>query len=620
MSELGVAWGNLENSYLALILAGCVALLIFTAYSRNKLLSRLKLTVENNSFEAPRWRRIKTILFVIGLALGVLAALGPQWGDTEETYRAEGLDLCVALDLSQSMNAEDANPSRLQLAKNQLSIFVENLRGDRVSLVGFAGSGYVAAPLTVDYHSFVDFMEPMSSEFLSDQATNIGGGIEACLSALGVDKVDDPTDLEFEASKVILLVSDGEDTVEDYKGAINRSQNLNIPIYSVAMGTQQGSNIPIRDSRGSLEGYVRDPETSKPVITKLLDKALLDLAEKTKAKVFYSSQGVEAWEFLTKSLADYKRSSKDAGTLNKKEHRFQIPLLFSILFILLSFLLPETKCAWKKLLLPCLIFLCFSFSSFAETVENPYDIFTSNSGVSAFNKGEFDEAEDKFSDVIARNPHDSTARFNWTSNSLHRFTSEQAKDKEEKEQQGQGAEEKTFTPSEVEPIKQELSKLLETSQSEKMQKALQYQLGQSEELLGKNKEAMIEYYKSLKKEPWPDLDEKTRKNIARLIAKEDAKSKSQQQGKGGGQGGGGGGQGEDQNKGQGQQPQNSGGQPQKPKFDDTNIDEKQAKKILSSVSSEEKEVQQRKAQAEAGNRARKRREQGKGSGQNGKPW
>jgi Ca-activated chloride channel family protein len=193
------------------------------------------------------------------------------------------------------MLAEDVQPNRLQAAKNQLTIFMNRIGGDRAALVGFAGSAFVAAPLTTDHRAIVNFMDPMNNSYISDQSTNMAVGVDACLTALGLDAVKERAEIEDFAAKVIVIVSDGEETGDDFRGAIGRAEKLGVPIYSFAVGTSRGGLIPIRNERGV--EYLKDPDNpGANVISKLEEKKLKEIAEKTGGKVFYLVNGVEAWK------------------------------------------------------------------------------------------------------------------------------------------------------------------------------------------------------------------------------------------------------------------------------------------------------------------------------------
>lgn len=316
---------------------------------RRQLLSRWNLVRDDApAFARPVNRRLKTVLYILGLICVVLAYMGPQWGQKEQSLKTEGLDICIALDLSRSMLAEDILPSRLEQAKNQLTAFLPKLGGDRVALVAFAGTSYIVSPLTSDYSALINYLSPLDPSFISNQSTSIDSGISSCLRALKIPDNATPESLEWEASKLIAVVTDGEDTADDDSNPlIDRVKSLGIPIFSIALGTKDGGRIPVRDEQNQLRSYLGDPSTGKPAITKLLDESLKKMAVATDGQVFYAENGLIAWEDFYQATKKFKRSAQDAGSKFTKEHRFQLPLAIAFLLLLWDLFLTEIKFPWS---------------------------------------------------------------------------------------------------------------------------------------------------------------------------------------------------------------------------------------------------------------------------------
>jgi Ca-activated chloride channel family protein len=602
VTEMGIFWAFPEHFYWLAVFSAVVCLIVWATRSRRKLLKQLNLKASNLSFAAPANRKWKYLTLILGYGFLVLSYLGPQWGQDTQSLRSEGLDLCIALDLSRSMNAEDAAPSRLKLAKNQISLFLKNQSGDRVALAGFAGSGYVAAPLSVDYSSLLGFLDPMNPDFISDQSTNLAAGVDACIQALELRDEKKAEDLIGESAKVIVLVSDGEDTVEDYKNALEKVQKLKIPVYSIAMGTIKGGPIPIRKDDSTLEGYIKDPQSGQPVLSTLKDKALKEIAERTSAQVYYSSEGIGAWNRLEQALKGYERDMKEMGAMMNRVHRFIYFLIPAFLLLFFDFFLPEVKMRWKYF--PFFLLLLLGAQLRAA---DPRSVWQNNRGLDAFSKKNFKEADTHFSESLARNSGP-VAQYNWATNKLHALEELKSKGQEIKAEM-------------TAPIVKTLQGLVGKTKGAEERKLLEHQLAQAHELTENIPEALEHYYKSLsEKAPDKALDARTRNNIVRLLKAQEQSSSSS--GGGGGQGGGGGSDGKDQNKGGDEKNkdygQNKGNQPQ---FSGTDVSPEQAKQILQSVSTEEKEIQKRKARQEAKERAAERRKDGaEAEGSHSKPW
>lgn len=607
MSEISSFFSHFDRWPLFLIWFGVIAAMIHAAQDRQKALAFLGLLGKKLAFAPPVYRKLKNALFLVGTFFALLASLGPQWGQKTHTIKAEGLDICFALDVSRSMLAEDLSPSRLAQAKNQLSAYLPRMGGDRAALVAFAGSGFVAAPLSVDHQALIDFLDPLEPDFITEQATNLAAGVDACLTALKLDEVRDRSEILDSAAKLIVLVTDGDDNVEDYKGALSRSEKLGIPIYAMALGTSKGGPIPLRNREGELQNYLKDKKNGQPVLVKLEDKAIKEITKRTGGKIFFASDGLEAWKKFENSISDYKRDSRDAGTKLDREERFQWPLLIAFLILVFDFLLSETRMRLSLGLLA--LALIPTLSARVEAAPNDVGaIYLNNKGVKAIKKNDLTTGLESLGGALARDATDLESRFNWATGKLLSSV-QKPKDPREKAQVN------TKTLNEA---TQELERILKETppNREAFRKGVEYQLGQAYEAGNKIPEALESYYKSLSHLPTPELDQETKKNISRLLTMQDQSG-----------GGGGGGQnnqdqksdqqgGKDKNPQYGQQEQN-----QKPKFSGTEVTEDQARQILESVSGEEKEVQRRHARAQAKERAAKNRGERESEGATyPKPW
>lgn len=606
MKELGISFANADHFYFLAIWVGFVILYLFNRRWRKINLQKLQVLSWPGAFVKPKARRIKSFFQITGLLFLIIALLGPQWGQKEKPLRAQGLDLCVGLDLSRSMLAEDVAPNRLQAAKNQLSLFIQRLGGDRVTLVGFAGSSFMAVPLTNDHRAIISFMDPMNNSYISDQSTNLPRAVDSCLNALGLEKVKDRIEIEDLAAKVIVLVTDGEETNDDYKDAVSRATKLGVPIYSFAAGTAKGGLIPLRSDRGV--EYLKDPaQPGSNVISRLEEKTLKDMADKTGAKVFYLANGVEAWKEFEETLARYKRDGIDTGTQFDREDRFQWPLWIAFFFLILDFLVPEL--GWRRIFsssMSLLIWILLPASFLSQKIEaqslSPKNLFTpesspaivykNNKGTKEFQKRNHAEARKQFEEALSESSQSPVLRFNWASNRLVMSFPQDS---------GKGPmDPKKLNQQVLDEGLKELQKLhetyLPTQSDDRFYKGLNYQLAVAYELKQDKAKALKHYYTALNLKPEDNkLDPLTEEAIKRLLASSE-------------QGGGGGGEGQDpkenkEGEGEGEDkkdnPQYTRGQQQAPKFDGTEIDDQQAKKILESSQTKENDVRKKNAQKES---------------------
>ena len=213
---------------------------------------------------------VKYFLFRTAFGLLVIASANPQYGENEKTVESKGIDIMIALDISRSMMAEDIvnNYSRLDLAKLAIGKLMNELRGDHVGIVVFAGEAYKQLPLTPDYHVAKLFLKSIGTDMISSQGTDIGNAIDLCMSSF---------DLEKNTNKAILIMSDGEDHEEMAVNAANDASNQNVVICTIGMGTDKGVPIPVY-KRGKKIGNKKDKENST-VLTKINEENLIQIAQ-----------------------------------------------------------------------------------------------------------------------------------------------------------------------------------------------------------------------------------------------------------------------------------------------------------------------------------------------------
>jgi Ca-activated chloride channel family protein len=218
--------------------------------------------------------RRRTGRMLLLLAAGLLLVLGaarPQRGTQYVTATRRGIDVLVALDLSESMLAEDLKPNRLRRARHEIGGIIDRLQGDRVGLVAFAGAAFVQCPLTLDYAAARMFLEFMGPDLIPDPGTALGEALRVATRAF---------DSEGEGFKALILISDGEDHIGEIEDAAREAQRSGVRVFTVGIGSESGEPIPLRDADGNIEGYKKDRE-GKVILTRLNDASLRMIAETT---------------------------------------------------------------------------------------------------------------------------------------------------------------------------------------------------------------------------------------------------------------------------------------------------------------------------------------------------
>ena len=307
-----------------LALPGLTAAAWLAARSRRSALARfadsalVKKLTETVSVPA---RRAKTALQVGALGLLFVALARPQFGTRVETVRSVGQDIVVAIDLSRSMLAEDVSPNRLERARLSIFRLMEQLDGDRIALVAFAADAFVQSPLTTDYSAAGMFLNAMHPDMMPVQGTDLGEALRVSLDALE----------EGGSSKVLVLVTDGEDHEERIDEQLTRVREMGVQLHVVGIGTSEGVPIPEYDEAGRRQGFLRDEDGS--VVTTRLDEAILaDIAPGAGGYVRAGAGGT-AFEDLVDRIAGGTGDEVEAREITQFEEQYQLFLAFALLLL-----------------------------------------------------------------------------------------------------------------------------------------------------------------------------------------------------------------------------------------------------------------------------------------------
>lgn len=212
-------------------------------------------------------------LSVGGLALLAIALLQPQAGERQQQVKRSGIDLVVAIDASRSMQARDVLPSRLERAKLELSQLIDKLKGDRVGIVVFAGQAFVQCPLTSDYGAAKLFLRAIDPEAIPSQGTAIAEALSTAGSML--ENADRGA-----KTRVVLLLTDGEDHEGDVDAAASKLEEGGVRVFSLGIGSTEGTPVPLLDPDGNVSGYLKD-RSGNTVMTKLEEDQLRKIADET---------------------------------------------------------------------------------------------------------------------------------------------------------------------------------------------------------------------------------------------------------------------------------------------------------------------------------------------------
>lgn len=293
---------------------------------------------------APRMRAVRAGLALIGLALTVVAAAGPQYGSESRTLRRRGVDVVVALDFSKSMLARDVSPSRIERAKSEIRRMLERLGGDRVGLVAFAGET-MEFPMTTDYAALEIFLRDLGPYDMPVGGTAIGRALVAADRLLERSRSNEPasSDGRARAAQVVVLITDGEDHEGDPVAAARDLASRGVKIFVLGIGSRSGETIPTYAPDGTHTGYLRD-EQGQLVMTALTDEnetQLRAIADASGGRYFRARAGTAALEPIRRELGRLQAAERRMRRITIREDRFALVLLPAFLLLVLEGLLPD---------------------------------------------------------------------------------------------------------------------------------------------------------------------------------------------------------------------------------------------------------------------------------------
>jgi Ca-activated chloride channel family protein len=280
---------------------------------------------------------LKVVVFSLAMACLAIALVNPKIGTKLETVKREGVDVVFALDVSKSMLAEDIAPNRLDKSKQLVTQIINSLAGDRIGIIGYAGSAFPQVPITTDFSSAKLFLSGMNTDMVSSQGTAITEAIQ-----LAKTYYDD----EEQTNRVLFIISDGEDHEGNLAGIAEEAASEGIKIFTIGVGTEAGSPIPIKRN-GVLQFYKRD-QNNEQVITRLNENTLEEIAKKANGVYINGNNTKEVVEEVTAILNGMDKKEFDAKQFTDFKDQFQWFLAGALFLLILDILMLERKTAWLQ--------------------------------------------------------------------------------------------------------------------------------------------------------------------------------------------------------------------------------------------------------------------------------
>ncbi len=329
---------RLERSWVLWGLAAgplMVAVYLFDLYRSNRAMKRFSEAVVAGRIMSATSSTRSALRFLLtrhGLTFVVLALAGPQLGTRIEEVKARGVDVVVALDVSNSMMAEDLPPNRMEVARRALEQLIDRMKGDRLGIVVFAGEAYVQLPLTADRSAAKLFLSSIGPNMLSVQGTAIGAAIDRASRCFPEDA---------SVGRAIIVISDGESFEDDGEAAAQAAAEHGIIVNTVGMGSPQGSPIPERRN-GEMLGFKKDRD-GQTVMTKLNEDMLRRVAAAGKGAYVLATNADTGIDALVQDLRKMDQSETGTYRFAGYEDRFQLVLSVGCLMILLGMLFGDRR-------------------------------------------------------------------------------------------------------------------------------------------------------------------------------------------------------------------------------------------------------------------------------------
>ena len=318
--------------WLLLVPVLAVAFYLYTRHKRRQLLEfgDKELVAELMPHASHTRPIIKFILELLAFVLIVVALARPQYGTKEQKIKRQGIEAMLAIDVSNSMLAEDVAPNRLERAKQLLSKLIEQLRDDRIGLIVFAGEAYIQLPITADYVSAKMFLNQISPDLVRTQGTAIGEAIQTGMRAFGQNRS--------EASRLMVIITDGEDHEQKALDMAKQAAEAGIEIIMVGIGKTDGAPIPVPGTNG-----FRKDRQGNVVITKLNEQMAQDVAAAANGIYIHCDNTNTALRAIQNEVDKLSKADIEDTVYTEYNEQYQSFVLLAIILLVIDFFVFNRK-------------------------------------------------------------------------------------------------------------------------------------------------------------------------------------------------------------------------------------------------------------------------------------
>ena len=279
---------------------------------------------------------LKFAVLMLALAFIIAGVARPQFGSKLKKVKREGIELIIALDVSNSMMAEDIKPNRLDRAKLAISRLVDKLKDDKIGLIVFAGDAYTQLPITSDYNSAKLFLNSINTQIVPKQGTAIGAAVNLAMRSFTPDS---------KANKAIIVITDGENHEDDAVAAAKSAAESGMVVHAIGMGLPQGSPIPVL--RNGQTEYLKDG-SGNVVVTKL-DEATLEKVAAAGNGIYVRANNAQVGlNTLFDEINKLDKTEMEALIYSEYDEQFQYFFAIGIFLLIVEFVILERKNRFLK--------------------------------------------------------------------------------------------------------------------------------------------------------------------------------------------------------------------------------------------------------------------------------
>lgn len=327
-----IEWGQLKNLIWLWVIPAVVLIFFMASFRKRAEMKRfgdIELVQKLVLALSPAKRMFKRALILLVLTAMVVALAQPHFRKKETLVERKGIDIMIAIDVSNSMLAKDIAPSRLEKAKLELAGLIDKLKGNRLGIVAYAGEAIIQCPLTLDRSAVKLFLSSVSPGLVNFQGTAIGQAILVATKAFQEKEKD---------SKALILITDGEDHDKDTLKYVKQAKDAGVRIFTIGIGTPDGSTLS--DAYGA--GNKKDRQ-GRVVITRLNESFLRQIARETGGVYYRSSKGEVESDAIAREIAHIAQKGLKNDWTVEYEESFQTLLLIAVVLLLIEMLLSEGR-------------------------------------------------------------------------------------------------------------------------------------------------------------------------------------------------------------------------------------------------------------------------------------